>query len=240
MPKKTQNKSSVEDIRKRFDADVERFSNLETGQTATVDAVLVLDLITRAAAALVPQARRVLDIGCGAGNYALKIHQALPDLDVSLVDISAPMLARAVERIRPETSGQIETFQADVRELDLGCERYDLILAAQVFHHLRGDEDWRLVFSNCFRALKPGGVLFISDLIEQSTPAVQALMRSRWGEYLTNFRDETYRDQVFAYIEREDTPRSVFFQMNLLAEVGFQQVDILHKNSCFAALYALK
>ena len=44
-------KSTVEEIRARFDADVERFSNLETGQLATVDAPLVLDLVTQAAAA---------------------------------------------------------------------------------------------------------------------------------------------------------------------------------------------
>src|SRR5687767_3928615 len=33
-------KSTVEEIRQRFDADVERFSTLETGQSATVDAPL--------------------------------------------------------------------------------------------------------------------------------------------------------------------------------------------------------
>ena len=31
-------KSTMEQIRARFDRDVERFSNLETGQSATVDA----------------------------------------------------------------------------------------------------------------------------------------------------------------------------------------------------------
>ncbi len=44
-------KSSVEQIRERFDKDVERFSNLETGQSATVDAPLVLKLITEVASA---------------------------------------------------------------------------------------------------------------------------------------------------------------------------------------------
>ncbi|MGI6419673.1 MAG: hypothetical protein ACOX1P_28900 [Thermoguttaceae bacterium] len=33
-------KSTVDEIRQRFDADVERFSNLETGQSATIDAPL--------------------------------------------------------------------------------------------------------------------------------------------------------------------------------------------------------
>jgi tRNA (cmo5U34)-methyltransferase len=240
MSNNYQDKSSVDDIRKRFDADVERFSNLETGQTATVDAVLVLDLIAQAAGKLVPRARSVLDIGCGAGNYALKMLQVLPDLDVSLVDLSGPMLARAVERIRPVTRGQIEVFQSDIRELSLGEGCYDLILAAQVFHHLRGEAEWRSVFSKCFQSLKPGGVLFISDLIAQEASEVEELMRQRWGEYLVNFRDEAYREHVFAYIQREDTPRPLFFQLNLLAGAGFRIVDVLHKNSCFAAIYAVK
>ena len=47
-------KSSVEEIRQRFDADVERFSNLDTGQSAAIDAPLVLELIARSAAAVSP------------------------------------------------------------------------------------------------------------------------------------------------------------------------------------------
>jgi len=46
-------KSTVEQIRQRFDNDVERFSNLETGQSATIDAPLVLDLIAKAATAAI-------------------------------------------------------------------------------------------------------------------------------------------------------------------------------------------
>jgi tRNA (cmo5U34)-methyltransferase len=33
-------KSSIDEIQKRFDQDVERFSNLDTGQAATIDAPL--------------------------------------------------------------------------------------------------------------------------------------------------------------------------------------------------------
>ena len=65
-------KSTVEEIRQRFDGDVERFSNLETGQSATVDAPLALSLVTEAAAATTPHAQDLLDVGCGAGNYTLR------------------------------------------------------------------------------------------------------------------------------------------------------------------------
>lgn len=233
-------KSTVDQIRRRFDADVERFSNLETGQSATLDAPLVLELITRAAAAVSPQASSVLDIGCGAGNYTLKLLQLLPNLDVTLVDLSRPMLERAVERIRPATRGTITTHQSDIRELELGEGQFDVMMAAAVFHHLREEAEWAAVFRKCFAALKPGGSLWISDLIQHSTPAVQSLMWSRYGDYLTGFKGETYREQVFGYIAEEDTPRPLMFQLDLLRQVGFGEVEILHKNSCFAAFGGIK
>lgn len=233
-------KSTVDQIRRRFDQDVERFSNLETGQTATVDAPLALELITQAAAAVNPRATHSLDIGCGAGNYTLKLLQVIPNLNVTLVDLSLPMLERAVERIRPETKGVITTFQADIRALELGLDAYDIILAAAVFHHLRGEDEWQAVFSKCYAALKPGGSLWISDLIRHDLPSVQNLMWRRYGDYLTQLKGTAYRDQVFAYIEQEDTPRPLLFQTDLLHAVGFRSVEILHKNSSFAAFGAVK
>ncbi len=67
-PTDVSNKSTIEDIRQRFDNDVERFSVLETGQSATIDAPLAMELITQAAVAATSPIRRVLDIGCGAGR----------------------------------------------------------------------------------------------------------------------------------------------------------------------------
>jgi hypothetical protein len=96
-------KSSVDEIRQRFDADVERFSNLETGQSATVDAPLAMALVAQAAAVTTPHARHVLDVGCGAGNYALKLLERLPNLDATLIDLSQPMLDRARERVSRAT-----------------------------------------------------------------------------------------------------------------------------------------
>src|SRR5439155_24481655 len=77
-------KSTVDEIRRRFDADVERFSNLGTGQSATVDAPLAMALVVQAAAATTPHAHHVLDVGCGAGNFTLKLLEHLPNLDVTL------------------------------------------------------------------------------------------------------------------------------------------------------------
>jgi tRNA (cmo5U34)-methyltransferase len=42
-------KSTVDELRQRFDADVERFSNLETGKSATVNAALAMAQVAEAA-----------------------------------------------------------------------------------------------------------------------------------------------------------------------------------------------
>jgi tRNA (cmo5U34)-methyltransferase len=233
-------KSTVEEIRRRFDADVERFSNLETGQSATVDAPLALALVAEAAAATTPQARHVLDVGCGAGNYTLKLLESLPNLDATLIDLSQPMLERARERVSRATSGRITTIQADIRETRLPDTEFDIVLAAAVLHHLRNDQEWRDVFTALHRSLRPGGSLWVFDLVDCSMPAVGQLMRRRYGEYLAGLKDEAYRDHVFAYVEKEDTPRPLLFQLDLLRRVGFDQVEVLHKNVSFAAFGAVK
>lgn len=233
-------KSTVEEIRDRFDHDVERFSDLETGQSATIDAPLVMDLIARAAAATDPRAARVLDVGCGAGNYALKLLETLPLQSVDLVDLSVPMLARASERIAAASGAEVRAVQADIREVELAPERYDVIVSAATLHHLRSDEEWEAVFAKLYAALRPGGSLWISDMVEHSIPEVHRLMWERYGDYLERLRDAAYRDHVFAYIEKEDTPRSLVYQLDLLRKVGFRAVEVLHKNSTFAAFGGVK
>ena len=159
---------------------------------------------------------------------------------VTLVDLSKPMLDRATQRVGAATTGGVDVRQSDIRELDLGTGRFDLITAAAVLHHLRTDGEWRGVFTKFFNALRPGGSIWIADLIEHGNGAVQSLMWQRYGEYLSALKGPSYRDQVFAYIEKEDTPRPLMYQVDLLRAVGFREVEILHKNSVFAAFGGIK
>lgn len=233
-------KATPDQIRERFDKDVERFSRLETGQSSTIDAPLVLDLIAESAAAVTPGAKALLDVGCGAGNYTLKLLERLPDLDCTLVDLSRPMLDRAVERVFPQTAGRVEALQADIRDADLGAGRFDVIVAAAVLHHLREDAEWEAVFARFHAALRPGGSFWISDLVRHELPGVQAHMWRRYGAYLESLKGAEYRDHVFDYVEFEDTPRSLPYQLDLLRRTGFRHVEVLHKHNCFAAFGAVK
>ncbi|MFH6945075.1 MULTISPECIES: class I SAM-dependent methyltransferase [unclassified Flavobacterium] len=234
------NKSTTAEIRERFDNDVERFSNLDTGQVATIDATISLELITEASKRIVPNAKNVLDIGCGAGNYTLMMLSKIPNLNATLVDLSQPMLDKALERVSKETNGKVEILHGDIREVALPEEQFDIILAGAVLHHLRDDQDWETTFSKLFRLLKPGGCLMISDLITQDTALLNEYTWERYGDYLEGIGGAEYRQKVLDYVEKEDSPRSMNYQLDLMKEVGFSKVEILHKNMCFGAFGGIK
>lgn len=233
-------KSTIEEIRTRFDNDVERFSNLDTGQVSTIDATVSLELITEAAKRIVPAATQLLDIGCGAGNYSIMMLKKLPDLNCTLVDLSKPMLDKASERVAPQTNGNVKTLQGDIREVNLPEDHFDIILAGAVLHHLRDDKDWETTFKKLYNVLKPGGCLMISDLVIQEADAMSAYTWERYGDYLEGVNGKAYRQKVMEYVEKEDTPRSVTYQMELMKKVGFRSTDVLHKNMCFAAFGGIK
>jgi len=233
-------KATNDEIQTRFDNDVERFSNLETGQQTTIDALLTMELCTEAAKYINPNAQHLLDIGCGAGNYTLKMLGKIPNLNCTLNDLSLPMLERAKERVSANTNGKLTIIQGDMRSLDLPDDHYDIIFAAATFHHLRTDADWELMFNKVYKSLKPGGSIWISDLITHDSELINSLFSQKYGEYLETLGGKEYSQKVFDYIEYEDTPRSLNYQLALLKKVGFTTTEILHKNSYFAAFGGIK
>jgi tRNA (cmo5U34)-methyltransferase len=234
------NKSTLEEIRMRFDQDVERFSNLEIGQQATIDAPLVLDLVAQTCARHLRPQSTVIDLGCGAGNFTLRVLQEVGNLHCHLVDLSQPMLDRAEQRVRAGGASSVQKYQSDLRALSFPEDFADCILAGAVLHHLRDDEDWMSAFRRFHTWLRPGGRIYVSDLAYFDLPDAQELMWARYGRYLESIGGEAYRTKVFAYIDKEDSPKSLPYQLDLLKTCGFIQYDILHRNSVFACYFAVK
>jgi len=233
-------KSTITEIKERFDNDVERFSNLDTGQLSTIDAKISLELITEASKRIVPNAINLLDIGCGAGNYTVMMLSKIPNLNCTLVDLSKPMLDKAFERVSQETNNKVQIIQGDIREVVLEENQFDIVLAGAVLHHLRDDQDWETTFRKLYRLLKSPGCLMISDLITQDTELLNDYTWERYGDYLESIGGKEYRSKVLDYVAKEDSPRSMNYQLDLMKNVGFKRVEILHKNMCFGAFGGIK
>lgn len=93
--------------------------------------------------------KRVLDAGCGTGRHSY--YASLFGAEVTAVDLSA---AIDVARRNTESTGRVQTVQADLYHLPFAEESFDFIYSIGVLHHLPDPEG---AFRNLLRYLKPGG-----------------------------------------------------------------------------------
>ncbi|MBI5248112.1 MAG: class I SAM-dependent methyltransferase [Desulfomonile tiedjei] len=96
----------------------------------------------------------VLDFGCGTGELSSLIAKALPRSRVFGMDVSEKSLDVARQRH--------DNYENLIFLHELGNEKYDLILAANVFHHVPVDERGGLLLSLKY-ALKPDGRIVIFE-----------------------------------------------------------------------------
>ena len=80
----------------------------------------------------------------------------------------------------------------------------------------------------------------ISDLITQDSELLNNYIWEKYGDYLEKLSGPEYRKKVLDYVAKEDSPRSLNYQLDLMKRVGFEQVEILHKNLNFAAYGGIK
>jgi len=110
------------------------------------------------AATLGVDAGRVLELGTGTGETAMRVRANHPGADWVGVDASEPMLARARERL----SGADLRLQRLEDELPAGP--FDLVVSALAVHHLDGPGK-RDLFLRIARVLRPDGVFVLGDVV---------------------------------------------------------------------------
>ena len=107
-----------------------------------------------------PSGARILDIGCGLGREAF----ALSDLgyDVVGIDISKEVISQ-VKQLSNDRGYKISFYEYDGEYLDFPAESFDIVLIwAQTFGLLYGNEFKQNYLMECKRVLKKGGVCSFS------------------------------------------------------------------------------
>ena len=103
---------------------------------------------------------RVLEIGCGTGNVAVRVKRADPGADVVGIDPDPLALARAQRKARGLSGIRFE--RAYAQELPFADGEFDRVLSSMMLHHL--DDDVKAgAAAEIHRVLRPGGTLHIVD-----------------------------------------------------------------------------
>ncbi len=102
---------------------------------------------------------RILEVGCGTGELTIDLALALPQAEVTGVDIDPEVLRLAQEK--PE-AGRAEWLQGSATALPFEPESFDAVAISLVMHHLMPEQQPQAL-SEAREVLRPGGALQIID-----------------------------------------------------------------------------
>ena len=103
-------------------------------------------------------ATRVLELGTGTGETAMRVQASQPELEWVGIDASEAMLARARERL-PNADLRLQRL-----EDELPPGPFDLVVSALAVHHLDGAGKQAL-FARVARVLRPDGLFVLGDVV---------------------------------------------------------------------------
>ncbi len=145
---------------------------------------------------------RVLELGCGEGDYAKR-----------LKDAGFDVLASDIDKSRFKYDGEIEFTHCDItKTLPFPDKSFDYVLLLEVVEHLRNPYS---VFPELNRVLKDGGSLVIS------TPNILSL-KSRF-RYLCEGSYEYFRE---APLDQAENPKEIIFQLHI-APYRYHELEYL-------------
>jgi len=121
----------------------------------------------------------VLIAGCGTGQHAVETAQRFLGAHVTAIDLSRTSLAYAKRKTQDLGLGNLDYAQADILGLADLDQRYDVIEASGVLHHMADPlAGWRALLS----VLRPGGLMAVglySELARADVVATRAFIAER-------------------------------------------------------------
>ena len=178
----------------------------------------------------------ILDTGCGSGTFAVRAYEELKISEMVLCDPSEKMLSDAHNKLRDK-----DCIYRCIGSENLDyTEKFDIIVAIQSHHYFNREMRERAV-TNCFRALKSGGIFIYTENTAPFSEIGKNIILKRVEEFGINAGRN--HEEVKAHSARynvEYFPLNIAEHLGLLGKTGFETAEIFWHSYMQSGFYAVK
>ena len=180
--------------------------------------------------------RRVLELGCGTGEWASAFLQNHPECDYVAVEFSQNMRDLASARLTASGT-RIQLLDQDLNAA-LPEGPFDLVVSLFAIHHVENKQ--RLV-GDVFASLASGGAFLYADITTAPDPGLDRSYLDGWIAFMQGAGLDAERiSYVLADHRDHDMPESSWTQLSYLRAAGFAPAEVIWSWEKFAVFYAAK
>ena len=162
---------------------------------------------------------KVLDLGCGQGEYSFMMAKSFPKLSITALDIESERIQKIKELASNQELHNLKTHLGPIDSFPVKDGNFDFIYSIDVFEHLSED---KMPFEAAHQRLKQEGVLVIKMPSKKQSTLLPARLFEEHAEWL----EDEHIGQIY---ELEDLK-------NRMQSAGFEIVDAFYADGPLARL----
>jgi tRNA (cmo5U34)-methyltransferase len=198
------------------------------------------EMVARLLEYLPPDARSLVELGCGTGNLSLELLAKFPRAALTFVDASPEMIALTRSRIdqaitptTPPVGFLVQRFE----ELELPEGPVDVVVSSISLHHV---QDKARLYLRVASFLKRGGRFCFADQMRGEPESNHRLNWDRWLDFCRE-RGHCSPEEIESLVEHaaaHDHYTTVTDHIALLSKAGFSEIDCVWRNGMWGIVTA--
>lgn len=137
--------------------------------------------------------RMILDMGCTIGHSTLPYVDVFPSAEVHAIDVAAPCVTYAHHRAKALAKA-VHFSQQNAEKTYFEDGSFDLIVS-HILMHETSHQALRNIFAECYRLLKPGGMVLHMDIIGA---------KDVYGKYFADWNAHYNNEPYMGSLQDED------------------------------------